>query len=40
MLVADLDVRRHRAPVPAEDLPFLRADLLWRARWSALPDAA
>ncbi len=40
LVVADLDVRRHRSAVPAEDLPFLRADLVWRARWSALPDAA
>ncbi|CAA9537838.1 MAG: hypothetical protein AVDCRST_MAG79-1552 [uncultured Thermoleophilia bacterium] len=40
VLVTDLDVRRASAPIPAEDLAFLRADLLWRARWSALPDAA
>lgn len=39
VLVADLDARRHGPAVPVEDLAFLRADTLWRARWS-LAEAA
>lgn len=32
--VVDLDVVKHGPSFPPEDVAFLRADMLWRARWS------
>jgi hypothetical protein len=37
--VSSLDVVQHGTTRPVEDVGFVRADVIWRARWSHLPDA-